>query len=570
MALKRTGEALPRLERAQARVTNDPEVRYYLGLALAAQGRDAKARAEWEGAQILAPFRPAARLELARLDAREGDLAGALSHVRGALEDSADAVRAGGLEVALLRRLGRADEAQRRLAAWRALDPTNGFLRHEAVKLGADEAGLWAHLAGDPERVLDVVEDYMGLGFLDDAIELLDRRYPTGEGVLPEPGTAAPQDYPLVAYYRGYCRERRGGSGAKDYETASAQSTRYVFPSRASTEAVLRAALRANPDDATARFLLGSLLLSGGRAEDAIAEWQETRRLDPKRLVLHRNLGLTLLHARDDVAGALALFQEGLDVDRDNVALYVGADQALSRLGRPAAEHVAMIERYPDRKALPPVLVEKLALALTESDRASEAETLFADRFFPREENGTNVRQVYLEVRLRRALALARAGRGGEAAAIVESLEQPVPALSFTRDGMKAFVDGVRAQYLIGEIYSAAGRPADARVHWERATRGQDWPNVKPVFAYLAARRLGAADDAAQKRELEASLERSREFLARGTAFPGIATYAQALHLRALGREAEAQERLRQVFLLPDLRLSHFLARRALEGHDPL
>ncbi len=570
VALKRGGDALPKLERARARVSNDPEVRYYLGLALAAQGQDEKARAEWEAASILAPFRPAARLELARLDARQGHLDAALGRVRAALDDSADAVRLGGLEVALLRRLGLVDAARERLSYWRTLDPTGGFLRHEALKLGGGDDGLWLHLAGDPERALDVVEDYMGLGLLDDAIELLDRRYPTGEGVSAEAGTAAPQDYPLVAYYRGYCRERRGESGRKDYDAASAQSTRYVFPSRASTEPVLRAALHANPDDATAHFLLGSLLLSGGRTDEAIAEWQETRRLDPKRPVLHRNLGLTVLHAKGDAAGALALFREGLDVDRDNVALYVGVDQTLSLLGRPAAEHAAVIERYPDRASLPPVLVEKLALALTDAGQAGEVEALFANRFFPREENGTNVRQVYLEVRLRRALALAREGKGPEAVEIVQSLERPVPGLSFTRDGMKAFVDGVRVQYVIGEILAAAARPADARTHWERATKGEDWPNMKPVFAALAARRLGTADAAAQTRDLAASLERAREFLARGTAFPGIATYAQGLLLRALGREEEARERFRQVFLLPDLRLSHYLARHALEGPDPL
>jgi tetratricopeptide (TPR) repeat protein len=570
VALQRSAEARPRLARAQARVTNDPEVRYYLGLALSAEDQDAKARAEWEGASILASFRPAARLELARLDAREGDLAGALERVRAVIQESTDAVRAGGLEVALLRRLGLPDEARRGLAHWRELDPTGNLLRAEAAQLGPDDPALWTHLAGDPERVLDVVDDYLGLGFFEDAIALLERHYPTGAGVEAEAGTAAPQDYPLVAYYRGYCRERKGGSGAKDYAIGSEQSTRYVFPNRASTEPVLRAALRANPRDPTAHFLLGSLLLSGGRSEDAISEWRETRRLDPKRLVLHRNLGLTLLHARGDAAGALGMFREGLEVDRDNMALYVGADQTLSLLGRPAADHIALIERHPDRAALPPVLVEKLALALADADRAAEAETLFANRFFAREENGTNVRQVFLEVRLRRALALARAGKGREALEIVRSLDRPLPQMSFTRDGLEAFVDGARVQYVIGEILSAAGRGDEAREHWERATKGQDWPYLKPVFAYLAARRLGTGDDAAQKRELEASLARSEEFLARGTAFPGLATYAQGLHLRALGREAEAQARFRQVFLLPDLRLSHFLARRALEARDPL
>ena len=45
---------------------------------------------------------------------------------------------------------------------------------------------------------------------------------------------------------------------------------------------------------------------------------------------------------------------------------------------------------------MPPPLVQKLALTLTEVDRGPEAEALFAGRFFPREEGGTNVRQVRL------------------------------------------------------------------------------------------------------------------------------------------------------------------------------
>ncbi len=40
--------------------------------------------------------------------------------------------------------------------------------------------------------------------------------------------------------------------------------------------------------------------------------------------------------------------------------------------------------------------------------------------------------------------------------------------------------------------------------------------------------------------------------------------------LRALGREDEAEERLRSVFLVGDQRLSHFLTRKALEQHEPL
>jgi tetratricopeptide (TPR) repeat protein len=569
VGLKRPEEGVPLLTKALATVSNDPEVQYYLGLAHGALGEDAKARGAFEGAQILVPFRAAARLALARLDARGGDLPAALSRARALVGDSPESVGAGAVEVALLRHLDRATEARERLARWRALDPTSNLLRSEAQLLGADDGDLWHHLAGDPDRVLGLAEEYFALGFYADALRLLERQYPS-DGVMAETGTPLPQDCPLVAYYRGYCRERMGVSGTADYRAASGMSTRYVFPNRLGTFPVLRAALLANPKDAVGHFLLGSLLLSGGRSDEAIAEWEEARRLDPKIPVLHRNLGMALLHARNAPDAALAAFVEGLDVDGGNMALYLGADQAQSLLGRPTAEHVAALERYPDRAGMPPALVEKLALALAEAGRGDEAETLFPGRRFPREENGTNVRQVYLEVRLRRSLALAKAGKGDEAVAIVNALERPVAGLDFTNDGMSAFVAGARVQYLIGEILRAAGKTAEARAHWSRAVKGSDWVNVKPVFAYLAAQRLGTVDDAAAKRDLQASLASAEAFLEHGTAFPGIATYAQGLLLRALGREAEARERFHHVFLLPDQRLSHFLSRRALEGTDPL
>ena len=60
---------------------------------------------------------------------------------------------------------------------------------------------------------------------------------------------------------------------------------------------------------------------------------------------------------------------------------------------------------------MPSAVVFKLALVLADEGRFDEAERLFRGRFFPREEFGTNVRAAWLEVRLARALAAARAGR---------------------------------------------------------------------------------------------------------------------------------------------------------------
>src|SRR5207244_8970828 len=109
------------------------------------------------------------------------------------------------------------------------------------------------------------------------------------------------------------CRKRVAESGAPAFGAAARMSTRYVFPSRPETFPVLHAALQANPQDATAHFLLGSLYLSGGMAEAAQQEWEQARHLDRKISVLHRNLGLTLLHLGHDAKAALEVFLEGMD-----------------------------------------------------------------------------------------------------------------------------------------------------------------------------------------------------------------------------------------------------------------
>ena len=567
--LARYADAAPLLEAAQARDTTDPEVQYYLGLAHEGLGQDGKARAEWEAAHHFRDFRAPALLKLAQADGRAGDFKRALDRLKDSVQGAPDAVRAGALEVALLRHAGRTAEATRRLREWRAVDPTSSLLRYEAVRLGTPDAALWEHLGADPDRVLNLATEYMAAGLYADALDLLARRYPSVGGLLIEPGAVAPQGHPEVVYYRGYAHEKQGGSGLADYAAASKLSTRYVFPSRAQSLAVFQRALAANPRDATAHFLLGTLLLASGRAPDAVQEWQEARRLDQSLPVLHRDLGRTLLQIQGDVEGALAAFMEGMSADPTNVDLYQGADQALSLLGRANSERIAALSRYPDRASMPSELLQRLALALAEDGRADEAKALLSGRFFAREEGGTNVRQVFVEIRLLEALALARAGRGADALAIVEGLGREVAGFAFTKDGMDVFVDAPRTQFAAGEIASLAGDDAAARRHWQKATERREAFFRALPYAYSAARRLGGADEAAWRARLESSVAQSDKFLEAGTGFPGVVVTSQGLILRALGREDEAKARFRRALMLPDQRLSHLVSRRALQDARP-
>src|SRR5262249_38252904 len=142
-------------------------------------------------------------------------------------------------------------------------------------------------------------------------------------------------------------------------------------------------------------------------------------------------------------------------------------------------------------------------------------------RFFSREEWGTNVRQVFVEIRLQEARALARAGRKAEALTIVQGLDQEVPGYAFTKDGLDAFVHTAQTQYAAGVVAALAGDETAARTHWTEAEQGKDSFFRGVPYAYLAARRLGSVDGAAWRRKLDAALADSDAYLEAGTSFPG-------------------------------------------------
>jgi tetratricopeptide (TPR) repeat protein len=561
--LKRYSEAAEHLTRAQALVSNDPDIQYHLGVAYKSLGQTRNAQIEWERAELFRGWRPAALMQLARLYAQRGDTNSALEQIRRVTSEFPNTIRAGGIEIALLRHAGQNGSAKERLLYWRELDPTSSMLRYEAIKLGQRDDALWLHLAADPQRVLDIVTEYMHLGLWGDAVELLDRRYPAVDPVTAEPGSLLPQDHPMVAYFRGYCREKMSQPGAADFRAASKLSTQYVFPSRPEAFDVLRKALEQDGRDATAHFLLGSLYMSGGMADQAMGEWESARSVNRNIPVLHRNLGMTLLLVKKSPEQALNVLREGMDIDRRNIEIYTGVEQALSILGRPAGERVQALQRYPAGKAIPQVLAFDLALALAESGRGDEADRLFQNRFFSREEGGINVRQIYLEVQLQKALALARAGKRAEAASVLNGIGKEVSGLAFTRDGQQAFVNNPRFQYLLGEAQALAGNEQAARQHWSAAARSVKGMPVNAAFAYKAAQKLGEASGPEWHSTLEDAL--SRTSVSDDEDVPnGLVAYARGVLLQELGRTDDAARVLRGALYLPDRLMSHYLIRSAL------
>jgi len=355
----------------------------------------------------------------------------------------------------LLRIMHNTKEAEQRLRDLQLADPANSFLRYEAARLGATDATLWPHLAADPERILAIAVLYMRFGLYDESAELLSRKFPDGPDVVSEPGMPRPEKYPLIAYYRAYCREMLHQDAGADFLAASRMPTTYVFPNRAESLAVLKRAIAVNPKDANAHTLLGSLYMSGGMQEDAMAEWNAARELNPAIPALLRNMGATALYLKQPPERAIEFFTEGTKSDPQNPQVYLGLEQALREAGRPIEERVAALQRFPG--ANPPAkLIFQLARDLAETGRYDQAQRELATRFIPLEEGGASQLDVYLEIKLKQARALAAKQQCEDMRNLLQHLSSdPAPQLSRTKDAITLSLQSPRRQKEIAELQAA-------------------------------------------------------------------------------------------------------------------
>src|SRR5438094_183219 len=358
--LLRSDEAASILEPVHRRDTSDTEISYYLGLAYDGLRDIRHEQAAYEEALHLPQFRAAAAVRLGELLAREGDLPSAARYLAESLRASPDDLRSAEELVALQYAVGEAPKARALAEEWLARFPLSYFLREE---VGDPDL---RHLANDANRVLNIAAQYMRMGLYQRALGVLTREYPAATPDESEPGALAPQNHPMVAYFRGYCREKLGQSGSVDYSAASRLSTAYVFPNSAEEITVLKAALKANSADATAHYLLGTFYFSRGLADAALSDWAEARRFNPQIPVLDASTGLALLRVKNDPERAFAAFHDGLRTDPKYAAVYLRLNKILSLLGRPPHERVEALEKYPDAGNMPSGLIFELILNLAE------------------------------------------------------------------------------------------------------------------------------------------------------------------------------------------------------------
>jgi tetratricopeptide (TPR) repeat protein len=488
------------LDLAVARVAKDyvhprdGEALYYLGVALRGLGdadaaTDAFSRAAWSQA-----WTSAACYSLAELACEKAQWQKALAFLDRSLAANALNAKAVDLKAAVLRSMGRLEDAQRLVEAQLLRDPLDFWAANELYMVQAETkspaAAKVLKFLGEQMRnavpsYLELAVDYGDAGLWTEARAVLDRAIAAG-------GKTAD---PLLAYYRTYYQCAIEPSPPA--KVAAKASATFSFPFQLEAIRVLKVAGELNPLDAQAPYLLGNLLYDI-QPEEAVKAWEESARRDDAFFIVHRNLGMAYARDGKDSAKAIAEYEKAISCEPNEPKLYYELDQLYEAANVAPAKRLAMMQAHQDVVAKRDDSLEqeiKLLTVLGQTDKALE---LLGSRHFRLWEGSREINVVSIDAHLSKGLALLRDGKVAEALKEFQSTLVPPANVDVYEVGDRA----AQVQYCIGLAYQAMGDKAKAKSAFEQVSAGSGGRRGESsearAFVGLALKAMGQEQQAGE------------------------------------------------------------------------
>jgi tetratricopeptide (TPR) repeat protein len=526
-------KALERLTDKYA-TPKDAEATYYLGIALKAQGRNEEAFATLYKATWNLAWRAAGYYSLAEIATLRGDLASALDLVDRSLEANALNIRALNLKAAVLRNLGRPQEA---LSVLRAkpdpLDVRRMAERWLASGSPAEAKALATAMNGHPATATETAAEYMNSGLWKD-----------GTAVLTQMIAAAPDKSrinPMMYYYLGYFAQKLGQApkASEYYALATKMPPDYVFPFQYEMIEVFRQAMEGNPRDARAPYYLGNLLFDW-QPDEAARMWEQSASLDPSFPIVHRNLAVAYSHRKDGNEKAVQSLEKAVSLEPKYALHFTELDELYEAAGAAPGKRLALLEQNHSVVAERDDAVARevtLKVALGKYDDAIRLMT--GRRFSVWEGANLNVADDWTSAHLLRGQQLLGARRYEQALADFQAATKIPDNLPSERIGGHE----AEAAYWIGRVHEAMGNLEQARQFWVKAAaaEGRRFPlnGVQLYHKALALQKLGQSEKA---KEIFRGLVRSSD----ETSQPSRAQthYVAGLGYLGLGDKAKARQEL--------------------------
>jgi tetratricopeptide (TPR) repeat protein len=498
-----TAAAEERFRKVLERDPTNGDAHYYLALTHAERGDLLKARRH---AYRLLPSAEKFRRRnylLGLLALKTGEIEEAREKLRAAMQEASDDVSVRQAWAYVLRLSGRAMEAEAEWSAILDVDPTNAFARAEELQArgaaaGRDAEGLFHRAcARHPQGYLELAAEYIRLSAWTEAAWVLER------GI----GEAARQESepdPLLQYYRAWAARMQSQPEAarRALEAAGRHSLELeIYPFRFEDVPVLKFALQENAQDANAATLLGILLYSKGRSEEAAALWASAVKARPSHFPALRNLGLAQFVGGRRSEGLSAL-TEAARLNPRHVATVLLVASLNARLGRPEAARDVFQQAL---RAAPgnDILTERLAAVESQLGNNSRALELLDSHTFQPTHQSYGLLHLYRALRL--VLAAETAAKGDFQGALRHVASAARPSANL---GVDDFATVASSRLLVFEalLHEARGDGAAARRAWsEAASTRDDDVEGEGLFRALALHRIGeSAKAAGWFREFEA------------------------------------------------------------------
>jgi len=483
------------LERLTAKYTSpkNGEPFYYLGVALKAQGRDDEAFDNFYKATWSAAWRPAGYYSLAEIAGTRGDMVAALDFVNRSLESNSLNIRALNLKAAVLRHMGRVDDALKVLAsARRKADPLDVRIMAERwllTKRPVLAKTMASVMNAHPATAQETAAEYFNAGLWQD-----------GSQVLSKMIAAAPKKSevsPMVYYYLGYFARKMGQEqkASKYYRLAVKMSPDYVFPFQHEAIAILREAMKARPNDAMAPYYLGNLLFDWQPAE-AVTLWEKSVSLGATFPIVYRNLAIAYSHQEKNIEldKAIASLEKAVSLDGKYAIHFFELDRLYEAAGTAPEKRLAILEKnHKTVTERDDSLSREISLKVN-IGKYDEAIELMRGRKFNIWEGGTrfNVNDCWTDAYLLSGHKNFAAGEYRQALTDYQSSVEFPENLRASRgrgSGRSAEVD-----YWIAKAYESLGDRQNAEKFWAESSsagRSRGGRSTQRYYQALSLRKLG-------------------------------------------------------------------------------
>ena len=300
----------------------DGEALFNLALTLKYQGRADEAyglfwKSTWNKAWADAGYFEAACISVSQQ--RYDD---ALDELNRSLIFNSCNHKARALKAAVLRLLGRQEEALAWIEDSLALDHFNYGCRYEKFLLTGDDT-LKMLMRKSCENYEELALDYEQAGLHDEAMAIWK--------MAEEEGAVSPMTY----YYMG------------SLEQAEKQPADYCFPNRLEAVVALERAKQQNPQGAKAPYYLGCLYYDKRQYDLAIENWELSAKLNPEFPTVWRNLALARFNKQHKPDEAVAYMEKAFHLDETDARVFMELDQLYKRIQKPHAERLAFLQQYP-------------------------------------------------------------------------------------------------------------------------------------------------------------------------------------------------------------------------------